>query len=110
MARRRSLVASSDHERARPMIDFSLPPELVDLRDRTLAFVRDEVIPQEPYVEEHGGLPTERLAALREKARVAGLYAPHVAREWGGLGLDMRAMSLVFEAAGRSLIGPLALK
>ena len=91
------------------MIDFSLSPELADLRDRTLAFVRDEVIPQEPYVEEHGGLPAQRLAALREKARAAGLYAPHVARVWGGLGLDMRAQSVVFEAAGRSLIGPLAL-
>jgi len=65
------------------MIDFSLPPELVDVRDRTLAFVRDEVIPQEPYVEEHGGLPAERLTALREKARGAGLYAPHVSSEAG---------------------------
>jgi acyl-CoA dehydrogenase len=91
------------------MLDFSLSPELIDLRDRTLAFVRDEVIPQERFVTEHDGLPTEHLEALRRKARDAGLYAPHVAKEWGGLGLDMRAMSVVFEAAGQSLLGPLAL-
>src|SRR5258707_7887783 len=91
------------------MFDFSLSPELADLRDRTFAFVRDVVIPEERRVDEHDGISVERLAALRQQARDTGLYAPHVAREWGGLGLDMRAMSVVFEAAGRSLLGPLAL-
>ena len=32
-----------------------------------------------------------------------------MAKEWGGLGLDMREMSVVFEEAGRSMLGPLAL-
>lgn len=91
------------------MIDFSLPPELVELRERTAAFVRDEVIPQEPFVDDHDGLPADRLAALRGGARAAGLWAPHAPREWGGLGLNMREMAVVFEAAGRSLLGPLAL-
>ncbi|HEX5503929.1 MAG TPA: acyl-CoA dehydrogenase family protein [Thermomicrobiales bacterium] len=91
------------------MLDFGLPPELEDLRERTAAFVRDEVIPAEPFADEHDGLPADRLAALRAKARDAGLYAPQMAREWGGLGLDMRGMSVVFEEAGRSLLGPLAL-
>jgi acyl-CoA dehydrogenase len=91
------------------MFDFSLSPELANLRDRTLAFVRDVVIPEERRVDEHDGISAERLAALRQQARDAGLYAPHIAREWGGLGLDMRGMSVVFEAAGRSLLGPLAL-
>ena len=60
-------------------------------------------------MDDHDGLPPERLQALREKAREAGIYAPHVVQEWGGLGLDMRAMSVVFEEAGRSMLGPLAL-
>ena len=91
------------------MIDFSLSPELAALRERVAAFVRDEVIPEERFVDDHDGLPPERLQALREKAREAGLYAPHVVKEWGGLGLDMREMSVVFEEAGRSMLGPLAL-
>lgn len=91
------------------MIDFTLPGELVALRKKVADFIRDEVIPEEPFVDEHDGLPAERLRALRAKAREAGIYAPHVAREWGGLGLDMREMSIVFEVAGRSLLGPLAL-
>jgi acyl-CoA dehydrogenase len=91
------------------MFDFSLSPEMQDLRDRTVAFVREEVIPLEPAVDEHAGLPADKLRQLRQKARDAGIYAPHVEREWGGLGLDMRAMSIVFEEAGKSLLGPLAL-
>lgn len=91
------------------MFDFSLSPEMQELRDRTASFVRNEVIPLEPVVDEHNGLPADQLRQLRQKARDAGIYAPHVEREWGGLGLDMRAMSVVFEEAGRSLLGPLAL-
>jgi acyl-CoA dehydrogenase len=91
------------------MFDFSLSPEMQDLRDRTAAFVRDEVIPLEPLVDEHDGLPADQLRVLRQKARDAGIYAPHVEQEWGGLGLDMRSMSVVFEEAGRSLLGPFAL-
>src|SRR5262245_39398971 len=103
------LARPRQRRRVSAMLDFTLSPELVALRDRTLAFVHDVVIPEERHAEEHGGLPQERLDALRQKAREAGLYAPQIASKWGGLGLDMRAMSVVFEAAGRSMLGPLAL-
>jgi acyl-CoA dehydrogenase len=91
------------------MLDFSLPPDLVSLRERTLAFIQDEVIPIEALSDEHDGIPADRLEVLREQARAAGLFAPHMPQRWGGLGLDMRGISVVFEAAGRSLLGPLAL-
>jgi acyl-CoA dehydrogenase len=44
-----------------------------------------------------------------ERARAAKLLSPHGPREWGGLGLDLRGMAVVFEAAGWSPLGPLAL-
>ncbi|MFI5272075.1 MAG: acyl-CoA dehydrogenase family protein [Ktedonobacterales bacterium] len=91
------------------MIDFTLAPELEALRGRVTGFIRDDVIPSERAATEHDGLPAEQLAGLRAKARALGIYAPHVEREWGGLGLDLRSMSVLFEAAGRSLLGPLAL-
>jgi acyl-CoA dehydrogenase len=83
-------------------MNFDLPPELIDLRDRVHAFVRDEVIPHER---------DERvdINALREKARKAGLFGPQLPKEWGGLGLGTVGMCVVFEQAGRSLLGPLAL-
>ncbi|NLY93487.1 MAG: acyl-CoA dehydrogenase family protein, partial [Myxococcales bacterium] len=38
-----------------------------------------------------------------------GVFAPHASPEYGGHGLDMRDRAGVFEAAGYSLFGPLAL-
>ncbi|MEV6154375.1 acyl-CoA dehydrogenase family protein [Nonomuraea sp. NPDC052129] len=46
---------------------------------------------------------------MQQAAKEAGVFAPHVAREYGGLGLDMRGRAAVFEEAGYALLGPLAL-
>ena len=48
------------------MIDFSLTPELVALRKNVADFIRDEVIPEERYVDDHDGLPPERLQTDRK--------------------------------------------
>ncbi len=91
-------------------MDFSLPPDLRALKTRTEAFIRETVIPMErdPRQTPHG--PSDDLRRdLNALARDAGLLAPHVAREWGGLGLDHRGKAVVFEAAGYGLLGPLAL-
>jgi acyl-CoA dehydrogenase len=91
------------------VIDFSLDPELAELRDRTTAFVRDVVIPAEPRDVSAHGLDEGLRRELQEAARAAGLFAPQVDRELGGLGLDTRGMAVVFEEAGYSLLGPQAL-
>ena len=83
-------------------MNFDLPADLIELRDRVHAFVRDEVIPHER--DEHVDIK-----ALRDKARKAGIYGPQLPKEWGGLGLGTVGMCVVFEQAGRSLLGPLAL-
>jgi len=92
------------------MIDFALPPEIEDLKERTARFVHDTVIPQEndPRQTAHG-LTDDFKKELIADARKAGLLSPHVGKEWGGLGLDMRGMAVVFEEAGYSLLGPQAL-
>lgn len=91
-------------------MDFTLPESLQALRERTAAFIRDQIIPLEvdPGRGAHG--PTEALRVeLNHRARHAGLLAPHVAEEWGGLGLSHLGRAVVFEEAGYSLLGPLAL-
>ncbi len=92
------------------MIDFTLPHELVELRDRVAAFIRDEIIPLEndPRQEYHGPTDDLRLEMV-EKARAAALLTPNGPSKYGGLGLDYRGMAVVFEAAGYSTLGPLAL-
>jgi alkylation response protein AidB-like acyl-CoA dehydrogenase len=46
---------------------------------------------------------------LQAEARNAGVFAPHVSPELGGHGLNMSDRAPVFEEAGYSLFGPLAL-
>ena len=90
-------------------MDFTSSPRAAELAERVKAFVRDEVIPLEPRATHADGLPPDLLAGLCLKARTAGLYAPQVPAEYGGLGLDLLECCPVFEAAGRSLLGSLAL-
>lgn len=92
------------------MIDFTLPERVAAIRDRVEAFIRDEIIPLEndPRQSAHG--PSEELRReLVARGRAAGLLAPQMPEEWGGLGLDARGMAVVFEAGGYSPLGPLAL-
>lgn len=91
------------------MIDFSLDAEVVELRDRVATFVRDTVIPAEPRDGVGHGLDDTLRRELQEAARSAGVFAPQVSKELGGLGLDTRGMAVVFEEAGYSLLGPQAL-
>ena len=91
-------------------MDFSIPPELAELRARTAQFIRDRIVPLEadPRQTRHG--PTDDFRhELNALAAAAGLLAPHVGPEWGGLGLSHVGKALVFEEAGYSLLGPLAM-
>ena len=91
-------------------MDNSVPPEVEELAARTREFIRDVVIPVEQQV---AGVmhdaPDDLRRSLQKQASDAGLLAPHVPKEWGGCGLDVRGQAVVFEAAGYSLLGPLAL-
>lgn len=91
-------------------MDFSLSPELRDLQQRTRAFIREAVMPMErdPRQTAHGPDETLRME-LVSKARAAGLLTPHASRALGGLGLSHVAKAIVFEAAGYSPLGPVAL-
>lgn len=91
-------------------MDFSLSPELLELQHRTRAFIRDKIIPMEtdPRQSHHG--PSEDLRReLVALAAKEGLVAPHVGTEYGGLGLSHVGKAVVFEEAGYSLLGPVAL-
>jgi len=91
-------------------ISFDIDDEIAGIARRTADFVRDVVIPEELAgggSVHHGPEPLRR--ELQQAARDAGVFAPHAAREWGGLGLDLRGQAVVFEEAGYSLLGPLAL-
>ncbi|WP_030678415.1 acyl-CoA dehydrogenase family protein [Streptomyces cellulosae] len=91
-------------------IQFDVDPSVARLAEATAEFVREVVIPAE---RECGGSVHDAPQALRERlqkaAREAGVFAPHVPERWGGHGLDLRGQAVVFEAAGYSVLGALAL-
>jgi acyl-CoA dehydrogenase len=91
-------------------MDFTLSPELQALQSRTREFIATQVIPleKEQGLHEHG--PSEELRAeLVQRARSAGLLTPHASVAMGGLGLSHMAKAVVFEEAGYSSLGPIAL-
>lgn len=81
-----------------------------ELFDRVRHFVCEQIIPYEkdPRVTIHG--PTEELRLeLNQLARQAGLLSLHMEPEWGGMGLNHSRRAVAFEAAGYSVLGPIAL-
>ena len=87
-------------------MDFAFSPHAIDLARRVEKFVADEVVPLETFAD---SLPSDVLRKLREKAKREGLWAPHLPRELGGQGVELPDVCPAFEAAGRSLLGPLCL-
>lgn len=91
-------------------MDFSVAPHVQEIVQRVRAFIDSEVIPLEARAHEHqDGLPPEVLKALRQKAKDYGLWTPQLPVQRGGLGLSLQEIVPVFETAGRSLLGALAL-
>ncbi|MDQ6216414.1 acyl-CoA dehydrogenase family protein [Achromobacter insolitus] len=83
---------------------------LQDLCARVRRFVEEVAMPAESAAIARDVAALDHcVARLRVQAREAGLYAPQLPREWGGLGLGWRDLAQVLEEAGRSFLGPAAL-
>ncbi|CAN7247076.1 acyl-CoA dehydrogenase family protein [Pseudoduganella sp. LjRoot289] len=91
-------------------MDFSLSPLLLDLQERTRDFIARVVMPYERDERNTAHGPSEGLRAeLIAKARAAGLLTPHASADMGGLALSHVAKAIVFEEAGYSPLGPVAM-
>lgn len=93
------------------MFDFSIAPHIQELTLRVRRFLDDTVIPLEAHSHDDPveGLPAHLLQDARAKAKSLGLWCPTMPTELGGIGLSLTEIVPVFEAAGRSLLGPLAI-
>lgn len=91
-------------------MDFSTPRHIEAIVHRVRQFVDQQVIPLETeLLRTRDDLRMDQLQDLRAAAKAAGLWAPTMPSEWGGMGLHIQEIAPVFEAAGRSLLGPLAM-
>ena len=90
-------------------MDFSISPELENLRARVAAFVEAEVLPveQDPSAyDAHENIAAAPLARLRAKARSEGLWCLQLKPENGGLGVGRVGMAACYETMNRSIFGP----
>jgi acyl-CoA dehydrogenase len=93
-------------------MDFTLSPEIEDIRQRVRAFIEQHVLPLEndpANFADHENIPPDRLEPVRAKAKAAGLWAPQTPKELGGMGLPVGAWPAIYEEAARSIFGPLAI-
>jgi acyl-CoA dehydrogenase len=87
-------------------MNFRIPADVADIAARTRAFVEEVAIPMEPDGFDDLGVKESARAALLAQARARGLPCPQASPELGGLGVDMRGRAVIYEEAGRSLLGP----
>jgi acyl-CoA dehydrogenase len=91
-------------------MNFSHPPELINLQEQTRQFILQKVIPFEGDIRETSHGPTQELRQeLNELAKKGGLLTPHASKKYGGLGLSHVEKAVVFEEAGYSRLGPIAM-
>jgi acyl-CoA dehydrogenase len=87
-------------------MNFDLPPDLEALRARLRTFVDDVVIPRErEIVEQDRNGSLAALHELQAEAKRAGLWTPHLPKEYGGLALGIMGMCVLFREMGRSPVG-----
>ena len=66
--------------------DPALGAEINDIRRRTAAIVTEDVIPNEGALRRDGPDAEALRAGIRERVKGEGLWAPHLPREYGGMG------------------------
>ena len=92
-------------------MDFSITAELAADAKRVETFVADEIIPLESdpaHYGAYGNINMALLQCLRGKVKAAGLWAPQIPKDQGGMGYGPTGMAVLYEAMNQSIFGPVA--
>jgi len=87
-------------------MDFELPEDIRLLRETVRKFVDRELIPIEMHSMEGPDLKPEIKTSLEAKARELGLWQLDTPAEFGGQGLSLLALAVVWEEVHRSIALP----
>lgn len=79
-------------------MDYTLPPEIQEMKQATREFVDSSLIPLEPELDKTGIIPPQALKQLRE----LGYYGVTIPEEWGGMGLGQLPYCTILEELGRA--------
>jgi len=85
---------------------FAPSEAMNEILERFRRFVDEELLPLEPELFARGFVAIRApLEEKRAKARTLGLWAPHLPKEHGGMGLSILEIAYVSEVLGRTPIG-----
>jgi acyl-CoA dehydrogenase len=91
-------------------IDFTLTPELEQIRHRVHEFIESVVKPGEAKLDRPEKIERAEylqiLIGMRKEAHKAGLWLPHMPHEFGGMGLGHVELAMVQAEAAKSTYGP----
>ena len=87
-------------------MNFELSEQFKALREKVRTFIDERVIPNEDQIiREDEKRDESTLRSLQAEAKAAGLWTPHLPPEYGGLGLGVMGMCVLFREMGRSPVG-----
>ena len=85
------------------MTELAIEPEVRVRRAQVRAFMEEHVYPNEAALEREDEAADVLVAGLRERAKEAGIWAPHLPPEAGGSGSGFIEYALLNEEIGRSM-------
>ncbi len=85
------------------MTELAIEPQVKERRAQVRAFMEEHVYPNESALEREDEAADELIAELREYAKAAGIWAPHLPPEAGGTGSGFIEYALLNEEIGRSM-------
>ena len=85
------------------MTELAIEPQVKERRAQVRAFMEEHVYPNEAALDREDDAADELIADLRERAKEAGIWAPHLPRDAGGTGSGFIEYALLNEEIGRSM-------
>jgi alkylation response protein AidB-like acyl-CoA dehydrogenase len=90
------------------MVDFTLSPEIRELRGRVTAFMDEHIYPNEGALGQEDDEAEALMKDLQARVKRAGMWAMFIGPEAGGTGTGFLPYAYVNEILGRSPYAPLA--
>jgi Acyl-CoA dehydrogenases len=91
------------------MADYTLTPEIREIRKNVRVFMDEHIYPNEEALEEAPPEQAESLIRdLQSRTKKMGYWAPHLPKEAGGMGIGFMPYVYMNEILGRSYLAPRA--
>ena len=84
------------------MIDFTLSPEIKEMRRKAKTYLDEHIIPNEHILDQHDDEAAALMKDLQARAKAMGMWAMFIGPEAGGTGTGFLPYAFINEILGRS--------